>query len=181
MHATILFDGAQWKSKEYWWLNYYFVICPTLHDSLISSFSDPDELLKVDGGGGATDPFCGMGTWSSSTETQQSGHAPRSGPEVKNRRSSAKRWRAGEARTHDNPGGGESDPAKGVHRRCMKNSPSVLSCIGKRTIEGCDHGSEVGTAHSGWDGEGPVPLMKPDEPKESGRRESFCWKFASLF
>jgi len=45
-------------------------------------------------------------------------------------------------------GGGESYPAEGVHRRCMKNS-SVLSCIGKRTKEGCDRGSEVETVHSG--------------------------------
>jgi len=63
-------------------------------------------------------------------ETQQSGHAPRSGPEVKNGRN----------------GAGE---AEGVRRRCMKNSPSVLSCIGKRTKEGCVHGSEVETVHSG--------------------------------
>jgi len=35
------------------------------------------------------DPFRGMGAWRNSTETQQSGHAPRSGPEVKNGRSSA--------------------------------------------------------------------------------------------
>jgi len=49
----------------------------------------------------------------------------------------------------DNPGGGESDPAEGVRTRCKKNSPSVLSCIGKRTREGCDRGSEVGTVHSG--------------------------------
>jgi len=34
-------------------------------------------------------------------------------------------------------------------QHCMKNSPFVLSCIGKRTIEGCDRGSEVGTVHSG--------------------------------
>jgi len=33
----------------------------------------------------------------------------------------------------------------GVRRRCKKNSPSVLSCMGKRTREGCDRGSEVGT------------------------------------
>jgi len=45
----------------------------------------------------------------------------------------------------DNPGGGESYPAEGVCRRCKKNSPSVLSCIGKRTREGCDRGSEVGS------------------------------------
>jgi len=47
----------------------------------------------------------------------------------------------------DNPGGGESDSAEGVRRRCKKNSPSVLSCIGKRTTEG--GGSEVGKVHSG--------------------------------
>jgi len=44
----------------------------------------------------------------------------------------------------DNPGGDELDPAKGVRRRCKKNSLSVLSCIGKRTSEGCDRGSDVG-------------------------------------
>jgi len=49
----------------------------------------------------------------------------------------------------DNPGGGESDPAEGVRRRCMKNSLSVLSCIGKRTKDGCDRGSEVETVHNG--------------------------------
>jgi len=32
------------------------------------------------------DPFRGKRAWRNSTETQQSGHAPRSGPEVKNRR-----------------------------------------------------------------------------------------------
>jgi len=37
------------------------------------------------------DPFRGMGAWkNSSAETQQSGHAPKSGPEIKNGRSSAK-------------------------------------------------------------------------------------------
>jgi len=36
------------------------------------------------------DPIRGMGSWRNSTETQQSGHAPRSGPEVENGRSSAK-------------------------------------------------------------------------------------------
>jgi len=33
------------------------------------------------------DPFREMGTWRNSSETQQSGHNPRSGPEVKNGRS----------------------------------------------------------------------------------------------
>jgi len=45
------------------------------------------------------------------------------------------------------PEGGELDPAEGIRRRCKKNSPSVLFCIGKRTREGCDRGSEVGTVH----------------------------------
>jgi len=48
----------------------------------------------------------------------------------------------------DNPEEGELDPAEGVSRRCKKNS-SVLSCIGKRTKEGCDRGSEGETVHSG--------------------------------
>jgi len=45
-----------------------------------------------------------------------------------------------------NPGG-ELDPAEDVRRRCKKNS--VISCIGKRTREGCDHGSEVGQFTAG--------------------------------
>jgi len=73
----------------------------------------------------------------------------------------------------DNPGGGELDPAEGVRKRCKKNSSSVLSCIGKRTREGCDRGSEVETVYRGWDEEGPIP---PRKPKESGRRGS-CERF----
>jgi len=76
----------------------------------------------------------------------------------------------------DNPGGGELDPAEGVRRRCKKNFSFVLSYIGKRTREGCDRGSEVGTVHSGRDGEGPVP---PRKPKESGRRGSYEKDFVS--
>jgi len=38
----------------------------------------------------------------------------------------------------DNPEGGESDPADDIRRRCKENFPSVLSCIRKRTREGCD-------------------------------------------
>jgi len=59
------------------------------------------------------------------------------------------RWHAGEAQMRDNPGGGESEPAQGVYRRCKKNSPSVFSCLGKTTRKGCDHGSEGGTVHNG--------------------------------
>jgi len=50
----------------------------------------------------------------------------------------------------DSQGEGESDPAEGVSTRCMNNSTYVLSCIGKKTREGYDRGSEVGTVlHSG--------------------------------
>jgi len=49
----------------------------------------------------------------------------------------------------DNLGGDELDPTEGVRRRYMKNSPSVLSCIGKRTREGCDRDSEIEAVHSG--------------------------------
>jgi len=94
-----------------------------------------------------------MGAWRNSTETQQLGHAPRSGSEVKNGRlSSAKdgapeRLRCGTIQEEvsqilQRPGGSESDPAEGVRRRCKKNSPSVLSYVGKRTRECCDRGSE---------------------------------------
>jgi len=48
----------------------------------------------------------------------------------------------------------------------MKNSSSVLSCIGKGTREGCDRGGEVGKS-GGDDGGGPVP---PRKTKESGRK-----------
>jgi len=60
----------------------------------------------------------------------------------------------------DNPEGGELDLTDDVRRRCKKNSPYVLFCIGKKTKEGCDRGSEVGTVHSGRDGEVSVPLRK---------------------
>jgi len=69
----------------------------------------------------------------------------------------------------DNPKRGELDPAEDVCRRCMKNFP-VLSCIGKRTREGCDRDSKVVTVHNRRDRpQGPIPLRKP---KESGRKES---------
>jgi len=44
--------------------------------------------------------------------------------------------------------GGDLDPVEDVRKRCKKNYPSVLSYIDKRTREGCDRGSEVGTVHS---------------------------------
>jgi len=53
------------------------------------------------------------------------------------------------ARRRGSDAGTVKEEVRGVHRRCMKNSPSFLSCISKRTKEGCDHGSEVKTVHSG--------------------------------
>jgi len=76
----------------------------------------------------------------------------------------------------DNPEGGVLNSADCVRRRCKKNSPFILSCIGKRTREDCDRGSEVGTIRSGRDGEGPVP---PRKPKVSGRRERVVRKILS--
>jgi len=72
----------------------------------------------------------------------------------------------------DNVERDELDPADDARRRCKKNSP-VLSCIGKRTKQGCDCGSEVGTVHSG---QGPVTL---GESKKSGKRESCEKDFVS--
>jgi len=66
----------------------------------------------------------------------------------------------------DNPGGGESDSAKGVRRRCKKNSSSILSFI-KRWL--CPwQRSRDSSQQMKWDG--PVP---PRKPKESGRRGKY--------
>jgi len=43
-----------------------------------------------------------------------------------------------------NPEGGKLDAADDVCRCCKKNSPSVLFCIGKKTIEGRDCGAKLG-------------------------------------
>jgi len=92
------------------------------------------------------DPFRGMGR--EGTPQRPNSRATPQGLDQKSKMEVVPRWRAGEAQLQDNPGGGESVPADGVRRRCKKNSPSVLSCKGKRTREGCDRGSEVGTVHS---------------------------------
>jgi len=76
----------------------------------------------------------------------------------------------------DNPHGGKLDAADDVCRRCKNNFPSVLSCIGKRTREGCGRGREVEIIHNGRDVEGPVLLRKP---KESERTESCDKDFVS--
>jgi len=81
-------------------------------------------------------------------ETQQSGHAPRSGPKVKNGRSDAedgapKGSDAGQSRRR------RVRSCRGCPQALHEEFSSVLSCIGKRTKEGCDRGSEVETVHSG--------------------------------
>jgi len=62
----------------------------------------------------------------------------------------------------NNPKGVELDPEEDVRRACKNNYPSILflSCISKRTKDGCDYGSEVRTFHNGWDEKGPVSLRK---------------------
>jgi len=94
-----------------------------------------------------SDPFRGMRAWRNSTETQQSGTPQGLDQRSINGRNGAE-YGALEAQMRDSQGGGESYPAEGVRRRCIMNSPSVLSCIGKRTKKGCDRGSEVETVHS---------------------------------
>jgi len=60
-----------------------------------------------------------------------------------------KHWRGSDA---DNPEGGKLDHVDDVHRRCKKDSLSVLSCIDRRTKEGYDRGSEVGQYTAGETG-----------------------------
>jgi len=104
--------------------------------------------LTIFGGGGVNRSFPRDGERRDSTDTQKSGHATNSGPEVKNRRSSAKdgalkRLRCGTIQKELS-----LDPAECVRRRCKKNSLSALSCIDKRKREGCDRGSKVGIVYS---------------------------------
>jgi len=65
--------------------------------------------------------------------------------------------RAGEAQMRDSPEGEliMKSLSAGAERRILL--PFYPSCIGKRAIYGCDHGSEVGTVHSERNGGGPVP------------------------
>jgi len=54
----------------------------------------------------------------------------------------------------DNSEGAEPDPADCARRRCKKNSPFIVSRIGRKAREGCDRGSVVGTVDSGETGKG---------------------------
>jgi len=79
------------------------------------------------------DPFREKGAWKNSTETQQFGHAPRSGLEVKNGRSTAK-LTLKRLEMWDNPEGGELYPAEGVEQALQFSFRFIL--LGKRTREG---------------------------------------------
>jgi len=129
---------------------------------------DPAALVVV----ALPDPFRVMGARRNSTETQQSDLALRPGPEVKIEVVPKKARRRGS--DADNPEGGEPDPTDNVYRSCRKDSPFPSTYTDKRTKEGCDHGSEVRTAHSRRKGPG---LLK--KSKESGRRENCEKDFAS--
>jgi len=74
-----------------------------------------------------------------------------------------------EVRMWANPEWDELNPADDVRRRCKNNCSCFLSCIDKRTKDGCDRGSEVGTVQSERDG---GKASSSEETKESGRRES---------
>jgi len=104
------------------------------------------NLIKIAqisyGYGGATQPLSRDG----GREEHQEPNS-RATPRGQKWKRQYQKWCAGKAQMQDNPGEGESDPAEGVCRHCIKNSPSVLSCIGKRPKD-CDCGSKVGTVHS---------------------------------
>jgi len=75
-------------------------------------------------------------------KTQQSGHAPKSGPGVKNGRSSAKdsaseRLRCGTIQEE------VSQILQRVSAGAARRILRPFTCIGKRTRESCDRGSEV--------------------------------------
>jgi len=71
-------------------------------------------------------------------------------------------------RGSDNPKGGELDLAVDGRTRCKKNS-SVLSCIDKRTKEGCDRDSAIRTVHNRLRRKGPIPPRRPGKRKNCRR------------
>jgi len=92
------------------------------------------------------EPFQGMWAWRNSTETQQSGHAPRFGPEVKNGRSSPKDGAPERLRCRtiqEEVSRIQQWVSAGAARRIL------LRFYPERTRECCDRGSEVGTVHGG--------------------------------
>jgi len=78
-----------------------------------------------------------------STETQQSGHAPRPEPEVKTevepKDGAPERFGCGTIKEE------VSQIQLRVSECAAKKNSSVLSCISKRTREGYNRGSEIGT------------------------------------
>jgi len=105
------------------------------------------------------DSFEGIGTWTNSAETQQSSQTtPQSLDQRSKMKEALSKTARGEAQMRGNPEECELNSAADVCRRCKKNFPSVLSCIGKKTKEGCYRDSEVGTVHSGRGVKGPFHL-----------------------
>jgi len=109
------------------------------------------------GGGGATRSLLKDGGYSE--QTLQSGHAPRSGPEIKDESILPKMThrRGSDARQSKRS---ELDLIVDNRNRCKKNS-SILFCIDKRTKERCSRGSEIVTVHSRRGREGSVLPKKP--------------------
>jgi len=70
----------------------------------------------------------------------------------------------------------ESDPTENVCKRCMKNSPSVLSCIGKITKKAVTTAAKSKQFTADKTGKGQFLRGKP---KESGRRGSCEKEFVS--
>jgi len=65
------------------------------------------------------------------------------------------------------------DHAVDGRRHCKRNSLSVLSCIDKRTKEGCDRGSEIGTVLTPDWGQHPAALSwwcSPDPSPRGGSK-----------
>jgi len=121
------------RNQALYYIRYYFEAC--------------NEVVGC--GGGATRPLPRDGDIKELHRDPIVGPRPKVWTKGQKWKKRCRRWRAGEARMRDSQGGGESDPAEDVRRRYMNNSPSFLSCIGKRSKEGCNRGSKVETVHSG--------------------------------
>jgi len=84
----------------------------------------------------------GLEVWSNSTKTQQSGHAPNSGPEIKNGRKYSLKLRAGEAQMRDNPEWSELDH--------VEASAGAAERICYRFLEACEASTELEHAWARW-------------------------------
>jgi len=140
----------------------------TLLDSCIV-FASNTSVIQLDrsDGGGVTRPLPRDEGGRGEIPRRSNSRAiiQKSGPEVKNGKSSSKN------------GAPERLGCGSIYKEvswilqvksagASQEESSVLSCIGKRAKEDCDRGSEVETVHSVRDGKGPVPLRNPKESEE---------------